>query len=87
MGYNCCDVCNTWHPNIDVVLDEEKEEYNCLECYDGTHSNFYICMFCFAFGTDDPDCDKCGKKMCMYLYQEPNAERALVMAKGRENGI
>jgi len=90
LGYNCCDVCNTWHPNIDVVLDEEKEEYNCLECYDGTSYNFHICTFCFAFGHGDTpiDCDKCGKKMCMHLYQEANAERAFAMAKGvLKNGI
>ena len=51
------------------------------ECYDGCRYNFYICSYCFAFGTDDPDCEKCGKEMCVLLYQEANAALALAKAK------
>ena len=58
--------------------DEEEEDEDEEEC---CFYNFYICRHCFAFGTDDPDCDKCGKEMCVLLYQEANAALALAKAK------
>lgn len=67
----------------DEELAEALKEYSedDEECNDGCSYNFYICSYCFAFGTDDPDCDKCGKEMCVLLYQEANAALALVKAK------
>ena len=50
--------------------DEDSDEEGCLNCY-------YICRHCFAFGTEDPDCTRCGRKRCVLLYQERNAFMAL----------
>ena len=53
--------------------DEDEQELS-VYCY-------YICRHCFAFGTEDPDCTKCGKKSCVLLYTEPNSSMALAKAK------
>ena len=57
----------------DSDSDEDTDE-ECVYC-------FYICRYCFAFGTEDPDCTKCGKKMCVLLYNEPNSSMALAKAQ------
>ena len=53
--------------------DEDSDEEGCLNCY-------YICRHCFAFGTEDPDCSRCGRKRCVLLYQERNASMAIQAA-------
>ena len=58
---------------FDEDSDEDTDE-ECVYC-------FYICRYCFAFGTEDPDCTKCGKKMCVLLYNEPNSSMALAKAQ------
>ena len=60
---------------IEDSEDEDSDEKGCVYCY-------YICQHCFAFGTEDPDCTKCGKKSCVLLYTEPNSSMALAAAKG-----
>ena len=66
-------------PSEEVEEDEEEEESDedDDEEEEGCSYNFYICRHCFAFGTDDPDCDKCGKENIKWLYQEANAALAL----------
>ena len=58
--------------------DEDEDEEECVYCY-------YICRHCFAFGTEDPDCTKCGKKRCVLLYTEPNSSMALAKAKSKND--
>ena len=57
---------------------DDSEDEECMNCY-------YICRYCFAFGTEDPDCTKCDKKMCMLLYNEPNSSMALAKAKFKDD--
>ena len=57
----------------DEVLEMLGERHSEEAEEDGCSYNFYICRYCFAFATDDPDCSKCGKEMCVLLYQEKNA--------------
>ena len=72
-----------WKDDQNEDNREEIEDFKCCEEEeeDDCTYNFYICRHCFAFGTDDPDCGKCGKEMCVLLYQEENAALALVKAK------
>tara|TARA_R100001086_G_scaffold245957_1_gene177580 strand:- start:512 stop:832 length:321 start_codon:yes stop_codon:yes gene_type:complete len=54
--------------------DEEDDD-------DMPFHNYYICKHCHNFGTDDPDCQKCGNKSCVLLYQAKNSSLALKKAK------
>ena len=71
-----------WYKRKGMMSDDEEEDDE-EEEDDGCSYNFYICRYCFAFATDDPDCSKCGKEMCVLLYQEKNA--ALALAKAKQN--
>ena len=62
----------------DEDSDEDSDEDGCVYCY-------YICRYCFAFGTEDPDCTKCGRKSCVLLYTEPNSSMALAKAKSKND--
>ena len=59
----------------------------CVECYEridkGTVYCYYICRHCFALGTEDPDCGKCGREACVYLQQAETPYLALVEAHGQ----
>ena len=76
-----------WAEELEIRQEEFEEQYEEEESDDeeeeddGCSYNFYICRYCFAFGTDDPDCSKCGRKMCVLLHQEKNAALALIKAK------
>ena len=68
--------CETDDEEVEEDEGEEEEEEDDEE-EEGCSYNFYICRHCFVFGTDDPDCDKCGKENTKWLYQEANAALAL----------
>ena len=62
-GYKCDD----W----DDDDDDNEEEFDCV-------FNYYICRYCDYITTnDDPDCNKCKKKVCMELFQAENQSAAL----------
>ena len=67
--------------------NEVVDDSICQACYDKSKDGcvycYYICRHCFAFGTEDPDCTKCGKKSCVLLYNEPNSSMALEKAKSK----
>ena len=79
-----CDECGDWGNGYGISLYQKGKYWycsGCMEIMDGCTYNFYICRHCFAFGTDNPDCHKCKREMCVLLYQEKNAKLALAKAK------
>ena len=47
--------------------------------------NFYICKYCeFVYTNQDYiDCDKCGKSMCVLLFQAKNRNNAIKIKRER----
>ena len=47
--------------------------------------NFYICKYCeFVYTNQDYiDCDKCGKSMCVLLFQAKNRNSAIKIKRER----
>tara|TARA_Y100000991_G_scaffold185412_1_gene149551 strand:- start:1212 stop:2114 length:903 start_codon:yes stop_codon:yes gene_type:complete len=64
-GYKCDD----WDDDDDD--DDDNEEFDCV-------FNYYICRYCeYVTINDDPDCNKCKKKVCMEMFQAENQSAAL----------
>ena len=81
-----CNICN------DDLIEEYKEDgYNCDDWDESEDEdddecifNYYICKYCDYITTnDDPDCNKCEKKMCMELFQATNHSEALFKKKNK----
>ena len=55
----------------EVKEEDEEEEIDCVY-------NFHLCKYCCSqYDETEVDCKHCGRKMCVFLYQEKNKREAI----------
>ena len=73
--------------NVEYSQDEEEEEEeerdDAPDVLFGVVYNYYICNHCFKIHSDPDaiDCEYCGRKLCVMLYQATNKKNAIKEAR------